>query len=494
MWPSFNPGTEQSETEMINRAFFILLLTASGLLQAQEKSFGRFLTDSTMKSASVTFCIIDADSGKTVFSYNDLKSLVPASVLKLVTSSAALEMLGPDYRFHTSIAYTGVINRHSGKLAGNIIIKGGGDPVLGSKRFDGYYSGFMDKWVEKIKELRIRKISGQIITDDSYYDYRPVPDKWLWEDEGNYYGAGAYGLSLFDNSYEVHLKSAYDGQKPVITGIFPPECMIVLENRLVTADNSDGGTVFTAPYSTYGWLAGSIPPGSDDFVLKASINDPPLLMASMFNRKLQSAGVIISGKPVTSRQLKSWPDGNNITVDDVLSPPLRDIAAVMNHESINMYAEHIVKELGKVFRNQGTTGAGIDVIDGFLSKAGISHSGVFIEDGSGLSPLNAISAREVTDLLFYMKRKGKYFSDFYSSLPQAGSEGTLKNFFTDPVFGNSMRAKSGSMTRVRSYAGYVTAKSGKNLIFCIIINNFDGQPTGIVQEIEEIMKETVQNN
>jgi D-alanyl-D-alanine carboxypeptidase/D-alanyl-D-alanine-endopeptidase (penicillin-binding protein 4) len=147
--------------------------------------------------------------------------------------------------------------------------------------------------------------------------------------------------------------------------------------------------------------------------------------------------------------------------------------------------------MGKVFKNNGTTAAGIEVLYKFLEDSGINTTGMFIEDGSGVSPLDAINARGLTELLFYMRNKSKYFNEFYSSLPDAGKEGTLKNYFKDTVFDSNLRAKSGSMTRVRSYAGYFRTLSGRDLAFCIIINNYSGSPKNIVKRIEEMIKETI---
>jgi len=479
---------------MSRRALSFLFLFIPLISLSQERSFRLFLADSAMEHASVSFCIVDADSGKTVFEYNQDKSLIPASLLKLVTSSAALEMLGPDYTFKTTVGYTGSLNRRSGKLLGDIIIKGGGDPVLGSSRFDNYYAGFTEKWVADINKLGIKKISGRVITDDSYYDYLPVPAKWLWEDAGNYYGAGAYGLSIFDNTYEIHFRTSPDSLKQLITGITPEVCRFEFTNRLVAAGTADKGYIFAAPYSTNGWLAGSIPVSPDDYILKASIADPPLIMAKVMDQKLRSSGISVSGDPVTTRLLQSGITVELTPISEIVSPPLKDIVNALNHESINLYAEHLAKEMGKVFRNTGSTEAGVDVIKGFLSEKGINVDGMFIEEGSGLSPLDAINAKAMAGLLLYMKNRSKYFGEFYSSLPEAGKEGTLKNHFTDPMFDNRMRAKSGSMTRVRSYAGYLTTLSGQELIFCIIVNNFSGPYQVIISHIEEILKETIQSN
>lgn len=476
---------------MNRRVLILLLLWLPDALYSQEQSLNRLLSDSSMNHAAVSFCIIDADSGKTVFEYNSGKSLIPASVMKLITSASALELLGPEYRFRTIIGYAGVLNKRTGRLAGDIIIKGGGDPVLGSKNFVEYYEGFTERWTEMIRELGIKKIDGRVITDDSYYDYLPVPAKWLWEDAGNYYGAGAYGLSVFDNTYEIHFNTLSDTLNQIITGITPEECRFEFSNWLVAAGTAEKGYVYAAPYSTNGWLAGTIPENLNDYVLKASIADPPLILAKVIDQKLRASGIRISGAPTTTRLLQSTIDKNVSPVNEIISPPLKDIITVLNHESVNMYAEHLTKELGKVFMNNGSTESGMEVVREFLEKAGIDCSGMFIEDGSGLSPLDAINARGVSDLLFYMKRSGQYFDDFLNSLPEAGKEGTLKNSFRDPVFNSSLRAKSGSMTRVRSYAGYLKTSSGKELIFSIIVNNFTGPSQNIISHIEEILKEVI---
>ncbi len=472
----------------------IFLLWMPLLIYSQQRSFEHFIADSSMKHAAVSFCIIDSDSGNTIFEYNSGKSLIPASVMKLITSSAALELLGPDYTFRTIVGYTGTINKRTGKLDGDIIIKGGGDPVLGSQNFNEHYAGFIDTWINEIRRLGIRKINGRIITDDSYYDYLPIPAKWLWEDAGNYYGAGAYGLSVFDNTYEIHLKTTSDSSGQAITGIVPEECDFEFANWLVAAGTSDEGYVFAAPYSTNGWLAGTIPANTDDFILKASIADPPRLMARIADRELESAGITVSGEPSTTRLLQSAIQDEIHIITETTSPPLKDILEVLNHESVNLYAEHLLKELGKKFKRKGSTEAGIEVVYSFLTMAGIKTEGLFIEDGSGVSPLNALTSESVTRLLQYMRNKGKFYDVFWNSLPEAGKEGSLKNYFKDQTFESSMRAKSGSMTRVRNYAGYLKTASGKELIFSIIVNNYAGPARDIITGIEEILKETILNN
>lgn len=484
-------GTKQTRTVMIRLFLSCLIILFTISSYSQEGAFSDFLSDPSMINASVSFCVIDSENGSSVSDYNAGKSLVPASLMKLVTTSVALEMLGPAYTFSTSIGYTGLLKRKRGKLSGDIVITGGGDPSLGSKKFTDHYGDFTDLWAGEIKRMGVRKIEGRVITDDSYYDYMPVPAKWLWEDAGNYYGAGAFGLSVFDNTYEIHFRTGQDSVSQIITGIIPAECSFEFSNWLVAAGTSDKGYVFAAPYSTNGWLAGTIPANLDDFVLKASIADPPMIMAKIINKKLSEKGILVSGDPSTVRIQQEEISREINPVSTITSPPLKDIIRVLNHESVNMYAEHLVKELGKVYRNNGSTASGIDVVNEFLLSMGINSGGMFIEDGSGLSPVNAISAAGLVDLLLYMKTKSRYFDDFYASLPEAGKEGTIKNNFRDPLFESRMAAKRGSMSRVKSYAGYLKTISGKELIFSIIVNNFSGPSQRIITHIEDIIRELI---
>jgi D-alanyl-D-alanine carboxypeptidase/D-alanyl-D-alanine-endopeptidase (penicillin-binding protein 4) len=215
----------------------------------------------------------------------------------------------------------------------------------------------------------------------------------------------------------------------------------------------------------------------------------------MVNEKLEIAGIKISGAPTTIRLEHNGLAENIVPITETISPQLSDIIEVLNHESVNLFAEHLIKELGKTFKNNGSTAAGVEVIKEFLNNSGINTDGMFIEDGSGLSPLNAINTRELVNLLIYMKNKGKYFPEYYSSFPDAGKDGTLKNYFKDPVFDSRLKAKSGSMTmaRVRSFAGYFTTISGRNMAFSIIINNYSGPSKNIISGIEDIVKEIILN-
>lgn len=478
---------------MLKRALTIIAFWIPVLLGGQERALDKLLSDSSMISASVSMCILNASTGESVCEYNPEESLMPASVLKLLTSAAAIELLGPRYCFKTRLGYTGSLNKSNGLLTGDIVIKGGGDPSLGSQYFKDHYGNFLTDWITRIKRLGIKKIEGRIIADDTRYDNQPVPPKWIWEDIGNYYGAGIYGLSVFDNMFEIHFRTSGDGTIPEITKTIPDFSGYELANRLIASGNDDNGYIFAAPYTHQGWISGTIPVNRDDFVLKASIPDPPLFLARLFKAMLDSAGITVSGSPTTGRLINKKPVEETELIDEVTSPPLERIIEVLNHESVNLYAEHLLKEMGKVFRNSGSTASGIEILYGFLEDAGINGTGIFLEDGSGMSPMNAITSQGLAWILLFMRNRSANFAGFYNSMPDAGREGTLKSSFKNPAFYSNLKAKSGSMTRVRSYAGFFKTRLGNEMVFSIIINNFSGPSQRIIGGIEDIILETILN-
>ena len=476
---------------MLRFALLLTLCLVTGAAFSQESALLRFISDSALTHASVSLCIKDSETGETVTEYNKGLSLIPASVMKLITSGVALEMLGPQHIFTTAIGYTGILNKRNGRLSGNIVIKGGGDPALGSGYFTDHYSDFTDSWVSAIKAMGIRKVEGNVISDDSYFDFMPVPAKWQWEDLGNYYGAGVYGLSVFDNTVEIHLNTSAENKTPVITALNPSGYRFDFINQLLSSGNTDEGNVFAPPYSKKGLLSGSVPAGEEDFILKASMTDPPLFLAQVLSEKLEAAGITVRDKPSTFRLEETKMTGKVETISEVVSPALSEIIEVLNHESVNLYAETLLKELGKRFRNEGSTASGLDVVSEFLQNAGIPAEGMYIEDGSGLSPRDAINSEDLTNFLSYMKNRGKYFPEYFNSLPEAGKEGTLKSYFRDPAFESRMRAKSGSMGRVRCYAGYLRTNSERNIVFCILINNYSGPSRKVISGIEDIIRDVI---
>ncbi len=456
---------------------------------AQEKALRALLADPAMRHASVSVSFRDMTSGSQVYEYGSQKSMNPASVMKLVTAAAAFSTLGAGYTFETALSYTGTLDAATGRLTGDIVITGGGDPALGSGYFAEHYGDITDRWVKDIQRAGIKSITGRVIADDSRYGYEPVPAKWLWEDLGNYYGAGVYGLSVFDNMYEIHLKTGAEGKGTVITRVVPEECRTPLNNMLISSGSRDRGYVFASPYGSEGWMAGTVPAGRNDFVLKASVTDPPLLAATMLVNALARAGIRTGEEPVTVRT--AGPAGGHAMtrIGIIKSPPLAEIIKVMNRESINLYAEHLAREMALKVSGDLRAAAGSEYLQEFISSS--ATGGMFIEDASGLSPVNAVHAAGFTDFLYWAGAGKSWSEAFLASMSVPGEGGTLGSLFSDPLFSGRLRAKSGSMTRVRNYAGYITTVSGRRLAFCILINNFTGQGSAIAAQCSAIVKEAI---
>ncbi len=478
---------------MNRRTLISILMLVPVLALSQQRAIDTMLSDPSLKSGSAALLIVDINNGEIIADRNSSLSLTPASVMKLITSAAALELLGPDHRFETTIGYTGTVKKGSGILRGDIIIMGGGDPVLGSENFAEYYGNFPDEWILEIASAGIKKIKGRVIADDSYFDYQPVPPGWNWEDIGNYYGAGVYGISLYDNTLKIHFRTSGPGTAPEMLYTEPGDPGIFFRSYVKVSGNSDQGYVYMAPYSSSGWISGTIPANSDNFILKASLPDPPLLLSRILTGRLKAAGITVSQEPGTVRLSYSYNLECYTEITTITSPPLSEIIKILNTESVNLYAEHLVKEIGKETSGEGSTDAGLKAIRQFLESIGLDTGGLFIGDGSGLSPQDALNPGQVVKLLMYMKGKSKNWDEYFGSLPEAGKEGTLKDCFMDPVFSGRLRAKSGTLTRSKAYSGYFETMTGREMAFCYIVNNFTGPSAEIVRHIEEILKETILN-
>jgi len=439
-------------------------------------------TTPEMSNASIGVAISDIQTGKVLFKSEPQLSLVPASILKTVTTATALEVFGPNFRFKTSLSYSGNIRNDT--LFGDLQIIGGGDPTLGSKYFPESES-FLNKWAEAIQNLKIRHIQGNLVLDAGIYEKQMIPNTWIWEDMGNYYGSGACGLTVFDNLYEIHLASekAAD-QLTKIIRMAPEIPGLDLQNEVLSSDlNSDQAYVFGSPMDSHRIIRGTIPKNKSDFVIKASVPDPPALLANEFSEKLKAAGILLSGK---TRFEKAGVSDQQIIVTQ--SPPLRDIIRVTNYESVNLFAEHFLKHLAFQKNGVGTTKEGCRIVEQFWKDKGIDLSGFFMNDGSGLSRFNAITAVQMVSILNYMKSKSAFSDDFYQSLAPAGS-GTLTVFNDNDFPDGCLRAKSGSMTRVRCYAGYLTTISGRQLSFAFMLNNFSCSQSEIAKKIRELLVE-----
>ncbi len=454
-----------------------------------ENSVQHFINDNQHKNASVSFKLVDLSTKKTIYSYGSERTMPTASTTKLFSTATALEILGPNYRAKTRVYTDGIIDSN-GVLNGNIWIRGGGDPTLGSKYFneEEHQYDFLREWVNELKKKGIKSISGNIIADASEFGYNGAPDGWSWVDMGNYYGAGPSGLTIGDNLIRLHFKTGTKvNQSTVLVKITPfvPELMLI-NYVLSSQKRGDNSYIYGAPYSNDRFITGTLPINKEDFIVKGSLPDPEKQVAYLFSEAIKNSSIKLTGEYKSVRLM-------NLTENDYSKRTLLfthegekliDIINKTNYKSINLFAEHLVCLIAYKKTGNGSSKKGLEIIEAFW-KNKLGFTSIHLTDGSGLSRMNAISATHFTSLLRYM-HTSKYHEEFFNSLPVAGESGTLKPICRGQAGQGRVFAKSGTMRRIKSYAGYIHARSGKKYAFAITINNPEGSMRNVRKKMEVI--------
>lgn len=446
-----------------------------------------------MRGASFSLVVKDVQEGRTVYSYDTDRLQSPASVLKTVATATALEILGEDYRYPTTLEYDGILE--NGTLEGNLYIKGSGDPSLGSSHFAPGQNKFLSTWIAALQKAGIKHITGSVISDESIFDTEGVSIKWLREDMGNYYAPGSYGISIFDNMYKLSLQTGAAGTRPVLKGTEPDIPFIRFKNYLKAAPvSSDSAYIIGAPLDDVRYLYGVLPANREAYVLKGDIPDPALYLARYLTDQLQQKGIRVDGSPSCYRievEENRWKKGERKEIVTTYSPTLREIASVCNHVSHNLYADALVKTVGlqyKPRRNEmiSSFGRGVQVVKEYWEKKGLDVFPLRMNDGSGLAPADKVSAGFMGELLVYMATESAVSDAFIASLPQAGIEGSVRNFLKESKLQGKARLKSGGITGVRSYAGYIT-KDGKTYAVAVFSNNYSCPMSRMTRALEKLL-------
>ena len=446
-----------------------------------------------MRGASFSLVVKDVQEGRTVYSYDTDRLQSPASVLKTVATATALEILGEDYRYPTTLEYDGILE--NGTLEGNLYIKGSGDPSLGSSHFAPGQNKFLSTWIAALQKAGIKHITGSVISDESIFDTEGVSIKWLREDMGNYYAPGSYGISIFDNMYKLSLQTGAAGTRPVLKGTEPDIPFIRFKNYLKAAPvSSDSAYIIGAPLDDVRYLYGVLPANREAYVLKGDIPDPALYLARYLTDQLQQKGIRVDGSPSCYRievEENRWKKGERKEIVTTYSPTLREIASICNHVSHNLYADALVKTVGlqyKPRRNEmiSSFGRGVQVVKEYWEKKGLDVFPLRMNDGSGLAPADKVSAGFMGELLVYMATESAVSDAFIASLPQAGIEGSVRTFLKGSKLQGKAHLKSGGITGVRSYAGYIT-KDGKTYAVAVFSNNYSCPMSRMTRALEKLL-------
>lgn len=426
--------------------------------------------DTQLRHAILSLCVVDAQTGKPVYAHNAQTGLAAASSQKLFTSVAAFELLGNTYRYKTQIGWSGAVK--NGSLNGNLYITGYGDPTLGSWRWnDTKDAVVLEKIAAALKKLNITSITGDIVLVDTAFSLQPIPGGWIWDDMGNYYGAGCWALNWHENQYDLQLMPGKkEGDTTHITGTVPTLQNAVLTNHITTGKkgSGDNGYIYLPPYGTNGFTEGTIPPGEESFSISGAFTDGPLQLGYALQQYLAQQHITVAG---SCRHFdKQQASGTQRVLMTLSSPPLDSINYWFLKKSINLYGEALVKTMAYEKNRFGSTQEGVELVRNFWSEHGIDKGAINIIDGSGLSPQNRVTTNAEVKVLQFAKTRS-WFPAFYNALPEY----------------NGMKMKSGSIGGARAFAGYHTAKDGKQYIFSIIVNNYDGSAGDAVKKLFKVL-------
>ena len=441
--------------------------------------------ESGIRTALVGFCLIPLDSApEAAAGYRIDTGLVPASTMKVFATATANEILGPDYRFVTKLQTTGDLGE-DGTLTGDVVIRGGGDPTLGESSMSEVFG----QWKAALVGAGVKKVEGAIVGDASIFGTALTPDTWQWNDMGNYYGAGACGLTFNQNQFSCSFRTPGVGAEAPFTGTDPklPGIEFINEMRVGSSGSGDKGFVYGDPYGKIIYLRGTVPAGSGSFTIKGSLPDPAFFCARTFSEYLNKNGLSVSGEPTTDRLLRiaGKEIGERKEVFEQSSETLARITVVTNHKSDNLKAECIHRAIGVASRKRGTTLDASEAVFAHWAAKGIDMTGFFMGDGCGLSRSDTVTPRQMT-MMLYHAAKGEHFKSFYDSLPTAGQSGTLRSIGGGSAAEGRIRAKSGTLDRIRNYAGYVNARSGKRYAFALFINNYTGDLSSVKSKIVRV--------
>lgn len=453
---------------LINFFFF----SSAGTQNELQNKINILVNSGFYKHANIGISVRDTKTGELIADIEKDKLMIPASSLKLLTTLASLDVLGSNFRFKTRISYDGILHA-DGTLQGNIYIEGSGDPCLGSDRIPGVLSSdaLILKIADDIKKAGVVCLEGNVIADESVFNSFPVSPTWQWNDLGNYYASGAWGLNINENLYNIW----YDRNGPVgsltkVAFYEPNIPNLQIQNEVIVGNrySGDNAYIFGGPYNYGKRVVGSIPQGKNLFKIKGSLPDPPLFFAYRVLKALEQCKI---GGYTFKTMFRD--DGTKKMRKEISlyeSPDLKTIVRYTNEVSINLYAESILKTLGAIKLNNGSGSGGIDIIKKYIKNKGLDATPLIMEDGSGLSTRNLITPDLMSNFLSeYLQNID--FNVLKEILPAAGERGTVRQLLTGSPAKGKVWLKSGSMDKILTYAGYCETASGKIVSFSVFLNN-----------------------
>ncbi len=412
-------------------------------------------------------------TGETLYSLNPGTFLMPASNMKVVTMAAAAERLGWDFTFMTKVVATGPVE--GGVLKGDLVVVGSGDPSLGGRPTEG--PTVVERWADQIRARGITRIEGRVIGLDNVFDDEGLGQGWAWDYLAYGYATPVSGLGFNENVVKLSFAPGSAAGDPVAVAARPDGSGLAIEAAVRTSAPEDRADVNVArrPGSLKLGVSGTVPAGKPDVTQDVSVENPTAFMAGAFRQALLGRGIEVSGGAIDADELPAPPDvaGAEALVS-YTSPPLSEIGKVLLKVSQNLYADTLLKALGRP-ADGGTATAreGRRVLREVLQGWGIAPERYLQADGSGLSRYNYLTVDVLVTVLTRMYADDRHYVPFINALPVAGVDGTIAGRMKDTRAQGNARAKTGSIANARALSGYVTSADGEPLVFSMIVNNFN---------------------
>ncbi|MGC8594215.1 MAG: D-alanyl-D-alanine carboxypeptidase/D-alanyl-D-alanine endopeptidase [Candidatus Kryptoniota bacterium] len=458
-------------------------------LKALQFDLKSIISDSAFSNAFIGIEVKDLRSDAVLFAYNQDKDFVPASNMKLLTTSAALSVLGENYQYHTYLMANGYVLDDT--LFGDLYIVGSGDPTISGRFTNGDVVKIFKGWADTLKLLNVKVVKGNVIGDDRVFDNVPVGEGWglAWHEDVYWYAAYISGLSFNDNCIDVTLKPNKPGA-PVLYTLTPPTSYITIINESKTTEDTINTIDFYRdPATNVIHIYGNYPRTLDSMKVSLTVYNPTLYTATVLFETLNSVGIKMLGEPFDIsryQKISRVPPYNLMwTIASYTSPPLSEIVKVINKRSQNFYAEQVFRTLGKEKYGIGTFENARRVEMFFLHSIGVDTTQIEINDGSGLSSWDLVTPHAIVEILEAM-RKSPVSNIFYDSLPVAGVDGTLEFRMKGTRAQGNVHGKTGFIENVRSLSGYLTTLDGEPLAFSIFVNHYT-VPTSAVNALQDMI-------
>jgi serine-type D-Ala-D-Ala carboxypeptidase/endopeptidase (penicillin-binding protein 4) len=426
--------------------------------------------------------VVSLDTGKTLFEHNAQKLFSPASNSKLYTIALALERLGADYRIKTSL-YARTPPGRNGTLNGDLILYGRGDPCITARLHGGDIFQALQPLVTALTNAGIRRISGDLVGDSSFFRGPEFGSGWDWQDLESYYGAEISALTINDNTLQVSVKPGDRVGAPCKLTLSPATAYVTLSNRTETVEKGGRRRItFHRPLNeNLVYVSGQMPLEDAVYTDDVTLHNPAGLFISLFQQALSRAGIKVGGKLRTANWLDHQADpldcAKLVELGSMESLPLRDLAREVLKPSQNLYTDLLLAQVGERSRTTESRSEltserlGIGELNKFLAEAGIRRGDVLFEEGSGLSRNNLTTPNATVALLQYMNRQ-PCAAAYADGLPIAGVDGTLRNRMKGTPAAGNVHAKTGTLRWANSLSGYLTTAAGEHLVFSLMLNRY----------------------